>query len=202
MNPTPHRGRMALYSMSVIFEVIMVCYVWLLGLRLKGKRLRDIIGGAWTEWWEPLRDLGIAMLFWMVVLLALAAMGHALGVNTDGLRAMKLLAPETAGEIVAWIVLSFTAGFCEEIMFRGYLQQQFFALTGRTEVAVILQGAIFGAAHAYQGWKGMVTIAVYGILFGILAAMRKSLRPGIIQHGLQDSATGIAIHILSKRGYI
>jgi uncharacterized protein len=52
-----------------------------------------------------------------------------------------------------WILLSISAGICEEIVFRGYLQQQFQAATRSIVAAVILQGAVFGMAHTYQGWK-------------------------------------------------
>jgi len=34
----------------------------------------------------------------------------------------------------------------------------------------------------------MITITIYGALFGILAVMRKSLRPGMIQHAMQDGS--------------
>jgi hypothetical protein len=33
----------------------------------------------------------------------------------------------------------------------------------------------------------MITITLYGALFGILAMMRKSLRPGMMQHAMQDA---------------
>jgi membrane protease YdiL (CAAX protease family) len=90
-----------------------------------------------------------------------------------------------------WVCLSTTAGFCEEFIFRGYLQRQFLALTGRPEAAVVFQALIFGAAHLYQGWKGAVTITAYGALFGGLAAWRKSLRPGMMQHAAQDTFSGL-----------
>jgi uncharacterized protein len=67
---------------------------------------------------------------------------------------------------------------------------------------VILQGVIFGAAHAYQGHKAILVISAYGMLFGTLAAMRKSLRPGMLQHATQDSVSGIASHFLTKLRHI
>jgi membrane protease YdiL (CAAX protease family) len=198
----PHGSRLRLYAVSIAFEWVMVGYVWLLGLRPAGKRLRDIVGGAWTRWWEPFRDIGVALVFWMVVLLFLGTLRASLGDNPDALRAMKLLAPQGTGEMIGFLCLAATAGFCEEILFRGYLQRQFFALTGRIEIAIALQAVVFGMAHTYQGWKGAVTIAVYGALFGILAVIRKSLRPGMMQHALQDSLAGIAIRVLTKRGLV
>jgi hypothetical protein len=44
----------------------------------------------------------------------------------------------------------------------------------------------------------MITIAIYGALFGVLAVRRKSLRPGIMQHTGQDVLAGLAANLLSK----
>lgn len=198
----PRGGRLRIYAVSVAFEWVMVAYIWLLGFRPAGKRLRDIVGGAWTRWWEPFRDIGVAFVFWFVVLLVLGTLRASLGDNPDALRAMKLLAPQDTREMIGFLGLAVTAGFCEELLFRGYLQRQFFALTGRIEIAIALQAVVFGIAHIYQGWKGAVTIGVYGVLFGILAVIRKSLRPGMMQHAFQDSLAGIAVRVLTKRGLV
>jgi uncharacterized protein len=65
---------------------------------------------------------------------------------------------------------------------------------------VLLQALIFGAAHSYQGVRGMITVGVYGALFGVLAVNRKSLRPGMIQHFMQDSFAGLAVLVLQRLG--
>jgi membrane protease YdiL (CAAX protease family) len=57
-------------------------------------------------------------------------------------------------------------------------------------LAILLQGAVFGLAHGYYE-KVMVLIMVQGWLLGLLAYWRKSLRPGILAHGLQDAIGGI-----------
>ncbi|HXJ17881.1 MAG TPA: CPBP family intramembrane glutamic endopeptidase [Candidatus Polarisedimenticolia bacterium] len=195
-------NRFRLYSTSVVFELVMLGYVWLFGLRRTGKRLGEIIGGKWIRWTDPLRDFGIAILFWLTVGVVLTVLRATLGVKPDDLGAMKILFPRGAAEMVAWAFVSVTAGFCEEILFRGYLQRQFLALTGRPELAIVIQAVVFGMAHAYQGWKGAVSVAVYGAMFGILAVMRNSLRPGMMQHAMQDSFSGIVGSLLTKKGYI
>ncbi|HKS65783.1 MAG TPA: type II CAAX endopeptidase family protein [Candidatus Acidoferrales bacterium] len=184
------RTRVPLYSAMIIFELILLLYVWI-GVWLAKKRLRDLIGGRWkcaADFW---RDVGIAILFTIVVWGVLLVVGVLLGRNQAGLEAVRMLIPRTAPEMALWVALSVTAGFCEELIFRGYLQRQFFALTGKIEAAVALQACVFGAAHLYQGWKGALTITVYGALFGALAAWRRSLRPGMIQHAGQDTIVGL-----------
>jgi len=88
-------------------------------------------------------------------------------------------------EIAIWIVVSLSAGFCEELIFRGYLQRQFSAFTGRIWLGVLLQGILFGLIHP-RGWRAVVVITILGVLYGGLAAWRSNLRPGILAHGWSD----------------
>jgi membrane protease YdiL (CAAX protease family) len=192
--------RMILYVSTIAYEFLLLGYVWLFGLRRYKVTLGEIIGGKWLRWRDFWRDVGIALLFWIVVVGVLVVMSHEL--HFSGMEAAKFLLPDTAMEAVVFVLLSCVAGFCEEVIFRGYLQRQFTAWTGNVIAGVVLQSAVFGAAHLYQGLKGVVVITVYGAMFGILASMRKSLRPGIMQHCAQDSMSGIAGVFLKKYHYL
>jgi len=99
--------------------------------------------------------------------------------------------PHGGAEITLWIALSVTAGICEETIFRGYLQRQFMALTKSAPAGILLSAATFGAAHAYQGFRMVILIGLYGVMFGILAYWRGSVRPGMIAHAWQDSLGGV-----------
>lgn len=200
----PAQGsRLRLYAVSVSSELVMVVYVWLLGLRLRGKTMRELIGGKWSRASEVLMDVAVAILFWMAVIAVLAVLRFVLRTNGPAaLRDIKPLLPRSGAEMAAYVGLAVTAGFCEEFLFRGYLQRQFLAWTRIPAAAVVLQAVVFGFGHLYQGWRNAVAIAVYGAMFGILALMRKSLRPGMIQHAMQDSFAGIAGSLLARRGYL
>jgi len=89
-------------------------------------------------------------------------------------------------------MMSITAGFCEELVYRGYLQRQFLVLTGSVALAVLAQAVLFGAGHWYQGVKMVIVITVLGVLFGVFARWRKSLRPGMIAHAWGDIVNLIA----------
>jgi len=188
-------NRIAVYSFTICFELVLLAYVWFLGIRHSGTRFKDVIGGRWDTAKDVWRDIGVAFLFWIVVAVFLVAVGHVLGKNPDMTKVFQVIAPRGPLELAIWILLSISAGFCEEFVFRGYLQKQFFALTGNVPAAIAGQAIIFGAAHAYQGFRGVLTITVYGALFGILANMRNSLRPGMIQHVVQDSFAGIFLSL-------
>jgi uncharacterized protein len=192
------RSRVGLYLFAILFELILLAYVWFLGVRPSGTRFADVIGGRWARAADVWRDIGVAFAFWLVVILFLLIVGHALGENPHAKKALQVMMPRGALEMFLWVLLSISAGFCEEFIFRGYLQKQFFAITGINGVAIAAQALVFGVAHGYQGIKGMISITIYGALFGILAMMRKSLRPGMIQHSMQDAFAGIALSLIAK----
>jgi membrane protease YdiL (CAAX protease family) len=65
------------------------------------------------------------------------------------------------------------------------------ALTKSAPAGILLSAATFGAAHAYQGFRMVILIGLYGATFGILTYWRKSLRPGMIAHAWNDSFKGV-----------
>jgi membrane protease YdiL (CAAX protease family) len=193
-------GRMAIYIMTMVWEWVLTFYViW--GLRMMRVPLREVIGEKWHNPMDALLDVAIAGGFWLLSTLVLVGMAYALGLaKTHNIQAAReqisFLFPHSGLEIIAWSVLSATAGFCEEIIFRGYLQTQLARITGATWIGILGQAAVFGGAHAYEGWQRMIIIAVWGSMFGVLALLRRSLRPGMMAHGFHDFFTGIAGRVL------
>jgi membrane protease YdiL (CAAX protease family) len=194
-------GHIAQYATMIVSEWLMVLYTWW-GVRKRGRTLRSLIAGRWNSFEAVLLDIGIALAFWLCALLVLGALGYALRMTTtQGVeqvkRAIQFLAPQTPAQLAVFIVLSLTAGFCEELIFRGYFQQQFIAFSN-TWIGIVASGVLFGVGHGYQGWKQMVRIAVFGVMFGVLAHFRKSLRPGMIAHAWTDSFSGTVLYILYR----
>jgi len=93
-----------------------------------------------------------------------------------------------------WVVLSITAGICEEAIYRSYLQRQFIALTKSVPLGIVLSALVFGAAHSYQGLAQAMLIGTLGAMGGTLAYWRRSVRPGMIAHVLQDVLGGFIRH--------
>ena len=195
-------GRPAFYLATMVWEWVLLAYVWV-GMRRQRLTLAEISGGKWKTPEDALLDLAVAGGFWIAAALVLGAVGFALGLagqaqQADTLKKVGFLAPANAKEIILWLGLSATAGFCEEIIFRGYLQRQFIALTGSSVIGIVLSAAIFGASHGYEGAPRMVQIGVFGLMFGVLAHLRKSLRPGMIAHAWHDTFSGIVLHVLQR----
>jgi membrane protease YdiL (CAAX protease family) len=119
------------------------------------------------------------------------------------LRALANFAPANGKEIAAWALLCVLVGFVEEIIFRGYLQRQFIGWArGSLPWGAAASAVVFGAAHAYQGARGMFLIAVFGALFSVLALYRRSLRAGIFAHCWNDFIAGLALALLRSRHVI
>ena len=186
-----HAGNVTLYLSVTVSEWALFYYVWLGGLRRGATRLRDLIGGRWRNTKDVLLDIAVAAGFWVVWTAAALFMSFVVG-PSHGER-LGFLQPQGVVEVTLWVMMSLTAGFCEELVFRGYLQAQFLGLTGRAALAVPAQAVVFGVSHLYQGVKQVIVITVLGILFGLLANWRKSLRPGMISHAWSDVLNVIPI---------
>jgi uncharacterized protein len=186
-----HHENIILYLSVIASEWALSFYVWLGGLIPGANHVRDLVGGRWSNRKDVLCDIGIAACLWILVTAVAVFMNFVLG--PSHLESLGFLTPRGVAEVTLWVMMSVTAGFCEELVYRGYLQRQFLALTSSVNVAVLFQAALFGLAHWYQGAKMMVVITVIGILFGILAHWRKSLRPGMIAHAWGDIVNLIAI---------
>lgn len=99
-----------------------------------------------------------------------------------------------------------TAAFGEEIVFRGFLLNRMAALDIGNEnwpwIAVLLQAALFGLAHAYQGIGGVIVTGALGaVLGGLTIAANGDLWPAILVHGLINtfSLTSIFLSKPSRR---
>jgi len=178
-----------LYLSLIAAEWGLFRFVVMGGLRRTGTRLRDLLGTRWRGWRDVVRDLLIALVSGVVWRAATIVAGRFLG--PDSAKGIDTLLPRGPAEITAWVLLSLSAGFCEEVVFRGYLQRQFHALTGSAFIALVAQAIVFGVSHGYQGLRNVIAISIFALLFGGLASWRKSLAPGIILHAWTDIVGGL-----------
>jgi membrane protease YdiL (CAAX protease family) len=178
-----HSQAIYVYLVAAAMDWALFYYCWV-GAHRYGLTLRTLSGGRWNSWRDLGQDLAIALPFWAIW--EGAAYGTHKLLGSSSAKSVDSLLPHSLLEVVVWIGVCATAGFCEEIAFRGYLQKQCHALLGNLGAAVVAQAVIFGVAHAYQGWKNVVVISVLGVLYGVLAAWRKNLRTNIISHAWSD----------------
>lgn len=117
------------------------------------------------------------------------------------LEPVRDLMPQSKRELRWFMVVSCTAGFCEEVLYRGYLLRYLDSLSEDIGPwsAVLIAGCAFGFAHAYQGTAGILKTGVVGLLAGSFLVLGGSLWPLILLHAVVDISGGwIGHHYLTK----
>jgi membrane protease YdiL (CAAX protease family) len=217
--------RLLRYALTGALELGVVAWV-AFGLRLRKVPLRSLLGQWPRGLNDITKEAGIAALFWIASMVVLGAASLTWFVvqtqiekhqekiqqhnqpgkpsqpkssekkQVETVRQLMEIAPANGLEIAAWGALCLIVGFSEELAFRGYLQSQGIALLHRIPIAIILTSLVFGAAHGYQGIRGMCLIGLYGALFSGIALLRRNLFPGMLAHSWHDFATGLLLALI------
>ena len=182
------------YLLVVVVQASLALYVVFVA------RDRGALGALLGPTWPRARagaalragvDLAIALALVAAVEILGVAFTRAAGVSVR--TGAAALLPRTPSELVAWAAVAISVGVCEEIVYRGYLQQHLAAWLRSDVAAIVLQAALFGLAHADQGLRG-VEAGIDGLLFGVVVHQRRSLLPAIVAH--------VAVDLLSAAGHL
>lgn len=200
IRPTHHalsRHHVAQYLATLAWEWVLAALV-LWGIHMRRIPLRQLLGArrpALRNWRD---DIVLAAAFWVASMAVLTVIGivFKLAHLSTPQKMLMQLAPQNALELLLWVVLSISAGICEELTFRGYLLQQFSRAGRSIWIGVVASSLLFGVAHGYEGASGMIAITIYGALFCVLTIKRGSLRPGMMAHAWHDIFSGIALMLL------
>jgi len=107
--------------------------------------------------------------------------------------AMRIF-PQNRGEQAAFVAVVATVSVCEEVIYRGFVQWAFQRASSGLVLAGVASSAIFfGAAHLYQGRKGMAVTGIMGFIFSAIRAWTKSLLPCVIAHFITDLSVGLLL---------
>ena len=155
---------------------------------LRGERLADI-GLKRPESWRRTFMIGIALA--AIVFIAMYVSENA-GFRRD-LSKFRPVEGNLALTVLGVFYALIGAGFYEEFTFRGFLMQGLAMIFGGNRgawiAACVVQGVLFGLAHAYQNPLGIAITGTLGILMGLLVlASGRNLWPVIIGHGLFDAS--------------
>ena len=183
--------KITLYLGTAIGEWALLYYMWIGIRKAKKISLKELISGK-DNFNFRFNDILKGFAFWIMASVILYLVKYLLGLPIISNTNYNLL-PQNYLEYTLFFVLSVSAGFCEEIIYRGYFQRQFSSIFKNKWIAIFLQGILFGFSHGYQGIKYMILISVFGILFGLLAVYVKNLKPGMIAHFWEDTFSGIIL---------
>ena len=175
------RARLLLYMQMVFVQWVYVGYVWI-GTRRSSISLRSLIDSSKLDVSRWLRYLGVAIGGFVLWLAIGAGLSSFLRPSADDLRNLSQMFPRGPMESALWVIFSLSAGFSEELVYRGYLLRQFRALSGSALGALLLQAVVFGVAHLVLPMALVVSVVILALLLGGLAIWQKSLVPGIILH--------------------
>lgn len=179
--------RLPLYLALIAVEFSLVWFVGI-GIHARGHTLGELFGRRWRTVFDGVRDVVLALATAGLLRVSGPLLYYLLGrwASNTG-----FLLPATLPESIVWIAVSAAAGGGEELVFRGYLQRQLWSLTKNLPTALLLQAFIFAIGHIYQGWKPALVTAIYGLVFGLVAAWRRSIIPGAIAHAVIDVMGGL-----------
>lgn len=101
---------------------------------------------------------------------------------------------------LAWIFpLCLTAGFCEELLYRGFMVWGLsvsFGWWGATALSLLS----FGLVHSYQGWSGILRTAATGLVMSVVVAITRSLWPAMMLHALVDVGSVSLLYMMLRDG--
>jgi membrane protease YdiL (CAAX protease family) len=95
-------------------------------------------------------------------------------------------------------------GFCEEIIYRGYILKRLAKILGDTKrawlLSAIIAAIVFGIGHSYQGASGILATAVIALLFGLIFAFnRNNLFVLVLTHGIYNTIAITMIYLGKAR---
>lgn len=177
--------------------VCLVC--WLMSGRdlvSLGLSLPALSGDSAWRGWAGWATTGLFTLFLLSQLLPLrtpqgrADMARAL----DGMEGVDLIQPRTGVEHRRFQLMAVSAGWNEEIIFRGFMLGAL-ALILPLWAAALVSMAVFIGFHAYQGVSGMIRIIPITIGLTVLVVLSGSLWPAILVHIAADVVGGLYLYL-------
>lgn len=169
-----------------------------------------IVVGVWLLYRRPLEELGFRkpgedISYWWFVLafVVLYAIDTTISILTRSNReeTVKLwkkrtpFLPTRRKELSPYILLCFSAGVFEEIIYRGFLVNYcyyLFPITSQRELwAVVFPAIVFSLAHFYQGSRAVIKIFILSLLFGFIFIKSGSLLVVMVLHFLVNFAGGL-----------
>ncbi len=182
-------SQLAMYAVLIGVQWFWVRYVQI-GMKAKGRAISEFFDAGMLRPFPLLQDMAYAIATLFAFEIVALSANYLLG----GTHARNgFLLPHGIAESMVWVFLSLTAGFCEEVVFRGYLQRQLATILGSVSGGLALQAIIFGISHGYQGWRVTVIATAYGVVFGLLVWWRGNVRAGAIAHAATDIIAGLRL---------
>jgi uncharacterized protein len=148
-------------------QAISICLVC--GLWLVGGVPRPLLGlGAPPSWWRTVALTTAAVIYFIISGFRLRAKSGKMRKNLDE-RAGALI-PDSTLERRWFAAVCVGGGTFEELAYRGFLFYYLalvFPAINAVEKALVTS-LLFGIVHVYQGWKGVLSTGISGLIMAAL----------------------------------
>ena len=142
-------------------------------------------------WWMPIVFMLIYLLDAVITLSTKKRMDTAI----DEWKKRTPFLPTKTKELPEYLLMCFSAGVFEEIVYRGYLVTYcWYLFEGSTYhqlFAITVPALAFAVAHFYQGARAVLKIFVLSLFFGYIFVYSGSLLIVMILHFLVDAIGGL-----------
>jgi membrane protease YdiL (CAAX protease family) len=181
--------------LAVAAELLfLAAYLWwargggpplrLSGVRADCFRVRSLSGRQWL--WGIIAALSFAVTVHAAIALLFRFVPYPAAAFRTGYDISFVPTPQL--RYLVCVISALSAGVCEEVGFRGYMQRPIEKRHGAL-AAILVSSVIFTLLHLTKGWAliGMVPIVFgAGLLLGTLARAAGTLWFGILGHWLMD----------------
>lgn len=192
--------RRRLYAQTMVLEwaqLATLVVIWL----VCGRAAADVglVAPAGKGFWLSLTVAAAVVAFLLYGWRAARRMDEpAKKKQRQALGSLVYFLPVTHRDYRHFVLLSITAGICEEIIYRGYVLWYLMQLMPGW-AAILVSALGFAVAHNYQGISGMLRVFALGVVFAVLYVASGSIWVPILLHALVDILQGAALlQILRK----
>lgn len=120
------------------------------------------------------------------------------GALREKMRGIYFYLPSTKNELNWFMVLSMSAGICEEIIFRMFLFEFFLAFSPLI-AAVIATNILFAISHITTGKKNLISAFILGLLFSCIYYFTENIWIAMLLHITIDINSGVLGYRLKNR---
>jgi membrane protease YdiL (CAAX protease family) len=180
--------------LSYLGITISLVILWI-SSRLRGSGWAEIGAKNPGKWWVTiLKGLGIALAILGAVVLIINPLLNCMpNLEPRDMSRFQILEGNIPNLIINLVIIWITAGFLEELLWRGYLLNRMMDIFKSSSLitwttVIIISSVVFGLGHNYQGMYGVLKTGFIGFVFGLgYLAVGKNIWPLVIAHSLIDS---------------
>jgi hypothetical protein len=156
-----------------------------IGYKLSNKKTLYLVGGY--------------LLVAILMLVGVEIMLNNIEIDASKFGTISGLIPKTTSHRIFFILLVFSTGFCEEIVYRGFAITQLNEIGLNKWIALIVAALLFIGIHGLNAYTNRFFFLFGGgIMFGLVFLLSKRLLPSILIHLVINLSAMMAIMELSE----